>query len=51
MCIRDSYYFAHPRSRYPNIGLIGQDQLSDYARRKKITLAEARLWLAPNLAD
>ena len=45
------YYFAHPRSRYPNIGLIGDDQLADYARRKKITLDEARLWLAPNLAD
>ncbi|MDE0487581.1 MAG: methionine synthase, partial [Gammaproteobacteria bacterium] len=45
------YYFAHPRSRYPNIGLIDDDQLADYARRKKITLDEARLWLAPNLAD
>ena len=29
------YYFAHPRSRYPNIGLIGEDQLADYARRKR----------------
>ena len=45
------YYFAHPRSRYPNIGLIGEDQLADYARRKSITVDEARVWLAPNLAD
>ena len=45
------YYFAHARSRYPNIGLIGEDQLADYARRKSITVDEARVWLAPNLAD
>ncbi len=45
------YYFAHPRSRYPNVGLIGEDQLADYARRKDIPLDEARLWLAPNLPD
>ena len=45
------YYFAHPRSRYPNIGLIGEDQLADYARRKEMALDEARLWLGPNLAD
>ncbi len=45
------YYFAHSRSRYPNIGLIGEDQLADYARRKSIAVDEARVWLAPNLAD
>ena len=44
------YYFAHPQAYYPNIGVIGEDQLADYARRKKISLDEARLWLAPNLA-
>ena len=45
------YYFAHPRAHYPNIGLIGADQLADYARRKDIPLEEARMWLGPNLAD
>ena len=45
------YYFAHPQARYLNVGLIGEDQLQDYARRKQIPLDEARLWLAPNLAD
>lgn len=45
------YYFAHARARYPNIGLIGEDQLADYARRKNISVDEARMWLAPNLAD
>ena len=45
------YYFAHPRAHYPNIGLIGADQLADYARRKDIPLDEARMWLGPNLSD
>ena len=43
------YYFAHPKARYLNIGLIAEDQLKSYARRKKITPDEARIWLAPNL--
>ena len=45
------YYFAHPQARYLNIGLIGEDQLGDYAARKNIPLGEARMWLAPNLPD
>ena len=45
------YFFAHARARYPNVGLIGEDQLADYARRKDIPLEEARMWLAPNLVD
>ena len=45
------YYFAHTDARYPNVGVIGEDQLADYARRKGIPLDEARMWLAPNLAD
>ena len=44
------YYFAHPQARYPNIGLVGEDQLADYARRKDIPPDEARRWLASNLA-
>ncbi len=44
------YYFAHPQARYLNIGLIGEDQLADYAARKQIPLDEARMWLTPNLA-
>ena len=43
------YYFAHPKARYLNIGLIAEDQLTSYARRKKITPDKARIWLAPNL--
>jgi len=43
------YIFAHPGSMYFNIGKIGEDQLKDYASRKKMTVEEAARWLAPNL--
>ncbi|HYH06621.1 MAG TPA: methionine synthase [Thermoanaerobaculia bacterium] len=43
-------YFAHPESRYFAVGKIGRDQVSDYAERKGMTLAEAERWLAPILA-
>lgn len=43
------YIFSHPASFYFNIGKIGEDQLKDYASRKKISVEEARRWLAPNL--
>ncbi|MCX6259644.1 MAG: methionine synthase, partial [Bacteroidia bacterium] len=43
------YVFAHPGSVYFNIGKIGEDQLKDYASRKKISVEEAARWLAPNL--
>jgi 5-methyltetrahydrofolate--homocysteine methyltransferase len=43
------YIFSHPDSSYFNIGKIGQDQLKDYAQRKKMTVDEAAKWLAPNL--
>jgi 5-methyltetrahydrofolate--homocysteine methyltransferase len=42
-------YFAHPQSKYFSIGKINKDQVSDYAKRKKITQAEAERWLGPNL--
>ena len=36
------YYFAHPGSRYFNIGRITDDQVEDYARRKKVPAGLAR---------
>ncbi|NER09389.1 methionine synthase [Muriicola jejuensis] len=45
------YYFAHPESRYFGLGKITADQLEDFARRKGISLEEARKWLSPNLAE
>jgi 5-methyltetrahydrofolate--homocysteine methyltransferase len=44
-------YFAHPRARYFAVGKILADQVSDYARRKGLSEAETRRWLAPNLAQ
>ncbi len=43
------WYFSHPEARYFAVGMIGADQLEDYARRKGIPVPEARRWLGPNL--
>jgi len=42
-------YFAHPHSKYFAIGKIAQDQIIDYANRKKISKEEVEKWLGPNL--
>jgi 5-methyltetrahydrofolate--homocysteine methyltransferase len=42
-------YFAHPQSRYFQLGKIERDQVADYAARKGMSLKEAERWLAPNL--
>ncbi|MCC7475028.1 MAG: methionine synthase [Pirellulales bacterium] len=44
------FYFAHPQARYFAVDRITRDQVENYARRKKIPLAEAERWLSPNLA-
>ena len=43
------YYFSHPESSYFGIGRIGRDQVEDYARRKRMPVAEVERWLASNL--
>ncbi|MDS4067999.1 MAG: methionine synthase [Candidatus Competibacter sp.] len=43
------WYFSHPEARYFGVGRLDRDQVTDYARRKGWTLAEAEKWLAPNL--
>jgi 5-methyltetrahydrofolate--homocysteine methyltransferase len=43
------WYFAHPESRYFNVGKIGRDQLEDYARRKDASVSEMEKWLSANL--
>ena len=45
------YYFGNPNAKYFGVGKITQDQLENYAQRKRITIEEARKWLSPNLAD
>ncbi len=44
------FYFAHPEAKYFNVGKITEDQVRDYAGRKKVSLKEAKKWLAPILA-
>jgi len=43
------FYFAHPQSKYFAIGKIAQDQVIDYARRKKMPKEVMEKWLGPNL--
>lgn len=43
------WYFAHPESRYFNVGKIGRDQLADYAKRKDLSLNDMEKWLSANL--
>ncbi len=43
------FYFAHPESRYFDLGKIDRDQVLDYHTRKGMTVAEVERWLGPNL--
>lgn len=42
-------YFAHPQSKYFNVGKISKDQILDYHRRKGMSLEEIEKWLRPIL--
>lgn len=44
-------YFAHPQSHYFGIGKITQEQVRDYAERKKISYETAQKWLQTNIAE
>ncbi|HEY8102166.1 MAG TPA: methionine synthase [Burkholderiaceae bacterium] len=44
------FYFAHPESKYFNVGKIGEDQLNDMVARRGISKDDAERWLAPNLS-
>ncbi len=43
------FYFAHPQSRYFAVSKIGEDQLTDWAKRTGMSVDAARRWLAPLL--
>jgi 5-methyltetrahydrofolate--homocysteine methyltransferase len=43
------YYFANPQSRYFAIGIISDDQISDYAKRKNLEDKEVRKLLRVNV--
>ena len=42
-------YFAHPESRYFDLGKIDRDQVLDYHERKSMSVAEVERWLGPSL--
>ena len=42
-------YFAHPESRYFSLGKIDRDQVADYSKRKRVSVAEIERWLGQNL--
>ena len=42
-------YFGHPEARYFAVDRITKDQVTDYAKRKKMKLADVERWLSPNL--
>ncbi len=41
--------FSHPESRYFSIGKIDEEQLKDYAKRRGMTIENAKKYLAANL--
>jgi 5-methyltetrahydrofolate--homocysteine methyltransferase len=43
------WYIGHPDSRYFALGKIDKDQVTDYAQRKGLSVAEVEKWLSPNL--
>ena len=42
-------YFANPKAKYFTVGKISKDQVTDYAKRKNMTIEEAEKWLTPIL--
>ncbi|MEM8486768.1 MAG: methionine synthase [Bacteroidota bacterium] len=42
-------YFAHPEAAYFNAGLVGQDQIIEYAARKQMDVQDVERWLASRL--
>ncbi len=44
------FYFAHPESKYFSVDKIGEDQLLDMAKRRRLPKEYLERWLAPNLA-
>ncbi len=43
------WYYSHPEARYFSIGRIGEDQVSDYAKRTGMDMETAKRWLKPLL--
>jgi 5-methyltetrahydrofolate--homocysteine methyltransferase len=44
------FYLAHPTAKYFSVDKIGQDQLEDMAKRRRLPVEYLQRWLAPNLS-
>jgi 5-methyltetrahydrofolate--homocysteine methyltransferase len=45
------FYYAHPESQYFVVGKINQEQVEDYAKRKRVSVEQAQKILRPNIDD
>lgn len=43
------WYFSAPEASYFGVGKIGADQVTDYAKRKQMSLEDVEYWLRPQL--
>jgi 5-methyltetrahydrofolate--homocysteine methyltransferase len=43
------FYFGHAQAEYFGVARIGQDQVTDYAARRRVDVKQAERWLRPNL--
>lgn len=43
------FYFSHPESTYFGLGKIAKDQVTDYAKRKGMSVDDVERWLSPVL--
>ncbi len=43
------FYFGHPQADYFGVARIGEDQVTDYAARRGVSVEQATRWLRPNL--
>jgi len=44
------WYFSHPEAKYFSLGLLGADQVRDYAERKGVAVEYVEKWLGQSLA-
>jgi len=45
------YYFGNENAKYFGVGKITEEQVKDFAKRKKMDFETAKKWLRPNLAE
>jgi len=43
------FYFANPDAKYFGLGKIGEDQITEYHKRKGLSKQQVEKWLRPHL--